>query len=301
MYDNITLDKVEAQLSFFNKMYDVIRLVDPVKKRVIEYRGLDRLETGGICHSYWKDGKLCDNCISIRAYANNKCFQKLEQACDEILMVTAIPIDNVEVPTVLELLKNATETMMIGTGVYTDGHLMRNLILELNDLAIKDELTGLYNRRYVDERLPADIIKATLENAPLSVVFVDVDNLKEINDTYGHVTGDKAITKITDAFLSSIRTDSDWVARYGGDEFIICLNNTSSETAYQIAERIRSKISSLVLSEDENIKTTISLGVYTMQETLLTPDELISMADQRMYQAKQQGKNRIILISSLDE
>jgi diguanylate cyclase (GGDEF) domain len=301
MNDTITLDKVEAQLSFFNKMYDVIRLVDPVKKKVLEYRCLDRVETGDICHSYWKDGKVCDNCISIRAYANNKCFHKLEQTASDILLVTAIPIDNVEVPTVLELLKKTTETMMIGSGNYSDGHLMKNVILELNDLAIKDELTGLYNRRYVDERLPADIIKAKLEGSPLSVVFVDVDNLKEINDKYGHITGDKAIMKITDSFLGSIRTDLDWVARYGGDEFIIFLNNTSSEKAYHIAERIRSKISSLVLSEDEDIKTTISLGVYTMQEALLSPDELISMADKRMYQAKQQGKNRIILIGSQDE
>ncbi len=294
MSDSIMLDKLENNLAFFSKMYDAVRLVDPVDKKVIEYRGGCRGESDEVCHAYWSGGEICDNCISVRAYLGDKCFLKLEQSPDAIMMVTALPVEGADKPTVLELIKNTTETMMIGDGTYTDGRMLHNLVSDLNDLAIKDELTGIYNRRYVDERLPADIAKAILETLPLSIVFLDIDNFKEINDTYGHVLGDKALKDVTKAILHCIRTDTDWVARYGGDEFLICLYNTPDDKAYRITERIRSKISGLVISQDEKINITASLGVSTMKNSPLTAGELISLADSRMYEAKQSGKNRIV-------
>ncbi|MHC1771195.1 MAG: GGDEF domain-containing protein [Flexilinea sp.] len=294
MPDNITLENLENNLAFFNKMYDVVRLVDPVDKKVIEYQGNSRSETDEICYLYWKNGEICDNCISVRAHLSNKCFVKLEQASDAIMMVTAFSVENADTPTVIELLKNATDTMLIGSsGNYSDGRLMRNVVTEINDLVIKDELTGLYNRRYVDERLPVDIVRATLGKLPLSVIFMDIDNLKEINDTYGHVYGDKTFDEVTRTLLHCIRTDNDWAARYGGDEFLICLNNTSGEAAYQIAERIRCGIAGIeALYQNKRIYTTVSIGIYTMYDEKMTAEELISLADQRMYKAKKNGKNR---------
>ncbi len=294
MPDSIVLAKLEENLAFFNKMYDVVRLVDPVNKIVIEYRGCERRETDNICYDYWKNGKICDNCISVRAHLSNKCILKLEQSADEIMMVTALPIENVDKPTILELLKIVTDTMTVGSGIYSEVSLMRNFIAETNELAIKDKLTGLYNRRYVDERLPADIVRATMEKLPLSLVFLDLDNLKKINDIYGHSFGDKILTEITNALVKCIRSDIDWAARYGGDEFIICLYNTAKDEAYRITERIRCKISELVISTKEEITTTASLGIYTMEDTPLTAQELISLADKRMYEAKQLGRNRTV-------
>lgn len=291
--NNITLGKLTYYLDFFNKMYDAVRLVDPVEKRVVEYRGNLIEKMDEVCYDYWKDGKICENCISIRADLNSKCFMKLEKSDRAIMMVTALPIENAESPAVLELLKNATDTMMIGMGTYSDGHMMHDYIKELNEKIIKDGLTGLYNRRYVDERLPVDIIKSTIADHPLSVIFLDVDNLKEINDRYGHEFGDQTIKQIADVILQQIRVETDWAARYGGDEFFICLNNTPAHVSARISERIRTKIQDLVLSQEKKIRTTVSLGVYTMEAgTQLTAKELIKMADTQMYKAKQQGKNR---------
>lgn len=294
MEDSILLNRLEENLSLFQKMYDVVRLVDPIKKKVIEHHDRNIRETDSICYDYWENGKICDNCISIRAHLCNKCYIKLEQTSDIIMVVTAVPIENTTQPIIVEMLKNATDSMLIGTGKYSSGHPIQNIVTELNDLIIRDELTGIYNRRYIDERLPVDIVKSTLSEMPLSVIFMDIDNLKKINDTFGHVYGDKIINKVTKLISNLIRKDIDWVARYGGDEFLICLNNTKSEEAYQIAERIRNEIAELkIKAEEKIINTTVSLGVYTLDKnSKLTSEEVIALADNRMYEAKKSGKNK---------
>ncbi|HHX87847.1 MAG TPA: GGDEF domain-containing protein [Firmicutes bacterium] len=293
MSEQFTLARLEKKLAFFNKMYDIARVVDPVLKQVVEFRGCTIGETDKNCYDYWKSGKICDNCISVRAYHGNRSFIKLEQSPEAIMMVTALPIENAGKPTVLELLKNATDSMMIGSGDYNDGHLMRNMVSEINDMMSKDQLTSLYNRRYVDDRLPVDIIKATIEEWPLSVIFMDIDNLKNINDTHGHAVGDLALKEAGDVILDCIRTDSDWSARYGGDEFLICLNNTSCVEAFYIAERIRNNIAKInIPAQNDNIQFTASLGIHTMQGLNLTAEEIINFADRKMYEAKKSGKNR---------
>lgn len=295
MFEQISLDAIEENLEFFNKMYDVVRIVDPVKKCVLEYNNCKINKTEDVCHNYWQNGKICDNCISIRAYHEDKSFMKLEYKSETIMMVTAIPLESLSSPVTLELLKNVTDSIMIGSGDYNEGHMMRNAVLEFNDMVIKDKLTSLYNRRYIDERLPADIIKATITQSPLSVIFVDVDDLKGINDTYGHSVGDQAIKEVGNAISKSIRADNDWGARYGGDEYIISLNNTDYDEAYRIAERIRGNIEKISVLVDNNfINFTISLGIHTMKDSKLTVEDLINLVDKKMYEAKKSGKNRTV-------
>lgn len=293
MSEPITLDRLEGHLTFFSKMYDAVRIVDPVRKRVMECRGNAVDQTEEICYEYWKDRRICENCISVRAYHNDKSFMKLEQSPDAIIMVTALPIQTKEQPAVLELMKNATDSMMIGTGNYSDGRLMRNIVSDINHLVITDQLTSLYNRRFVSDRLPVDIIQATIDGSPLSVIFMDIDNFKEINDTYGHAVGDLVLQQVSDVIKRNIRGSCDWSARYGGDEFLICLTNTTSHEAYRVAERIRRGVQKTAIpTKKETIQLTVSLGIHTMEETKLTPEELISLADRKMYEAKNSGKNR---------
>lgn len=287
MPDGVTMEKLENNLAFFRKMYDVVRLVDPLHKVVVEYKGCDREKTDETCFEYWKSGNICSNCISVRCHFENKCFMKLEQSDAAIMMVTALPIENADKPTVIELLKNATDTMLIGSGVYTDGHMMKNIVAEINALAVKDELTGLFNRRYIHERLAADVVKAALEERPLSVIFLDIDNLKLLNDALGHRFGDEVLVNVANVLMSCADGNSDWVARYGGDEFLICLNNTPEESAGQTMQRIHDRIDSLELAfGGEPMRISASMGAYTMLGEANTPDEIIALADKRMYEAK---------------
>ena len=291
MAENITLTGIEKNLEPFRLMCDAMRLIDPINKRVIASLNGNCGDHGEKSSAYWKNALIYDNCISLRAFQDNTFYVKLEQTADTIIMVTALPINGAETPLVLELFKNVSDSLMIGNGDYSDGQFVQNLIQDMNDLAYKDETTKIYNRRYVDERLPKDIIKAESQKSPISIIFLDVDNLKQINDTFGHALGDKVLKEVSVVLMHSIRTDTDWVARYGGDEFLICLYNTGSEEANLIAERIRNKISGLIILQNEKIGTTASLGVTSMEGAHLSADELISSSDQKMYLAKKKGKN----------
>lgn len=291
MPEQISLSTLKDNLIFFNKMYDAVRLVDPVRKKVLEYRGHSVEDTNEVCHGYWENGHICDNCISVRAHHENKSYLKLEQSPDDIMLVTAIPIEAVGETIVLELLKNATDSMMIGTGDYNEGEMMRNVVSNMNDMVVRDHLTSVYNRRFVDERLPVDIVKATLAQQPLSVIFIDIDNMKMINDVYGHAAGDVALKQVANAIGECVRTNMDWVARYGGDEFVVCLSNVGDDKARHIAEKIRRSIASIeMVIQNEVVRITASLGVQSMSHSPRTAEEMIRMADKKMYEEKRGGR-----------
>jgi len=282
MTDCTILDEIETDLNRYHKLYDALRIVDPASKVVIAHSGkiVDGSENTGC--AYWEDHSLKDSPIAMRAFQENECFIELKHVADAAFLISAIPIETSRGKLVLELLKDVTNSLLIGPYDNSD---------PINNLAFKDELTNLFNRRYVDERLPEDIIKAFTEQLPMSLVFLDVDNLKEINDLLGHAFGDKVLKEVSEIIMRSIRSDTDWVARYGGDEFLICLNNTEAKEAFEIAERIRNKIAELVILENKKVKTTASLGIYSMGQEEMTAAKVISFADHKMYEAKRNGKN----------
>lgn len=283
----MTLSDIKDKLDFFCKMYDTARLVDPECKKVLEYRGSSLAGTQETCYDYWGNGKICDNCVSIRAYQGNRSFIKLEKSRDEVFLVTAIPIENAERPAVLELLKNATDTLLVGSGDYNEGEMFRRYAKKINDMIVRDPLTSLYNRRFVDERLPADVVNASLKGIPLSVCFIDLDDFKSINDLYGHDAGDSAIRAIGRAILDNIRPDHDWAARYGGDEFLLCFSHTGKKQASETAKRIRDEIEKIPVDFSAGTaRLSISYGLETMQASPMTAEELIRGADQDMYRAK---------------
>ncbi|QAT48503.1 GGDEF domain-containing protein [Caproiciproducens sp. NJN-50] len=291
MTEKMTLNKLRENLDFFNKMYDAVRLVDPIRKRVMECRGNSTGETCEVCYDYWGNGRICENCVSVRAHREQKSFMKLEHSPGAVMLLTALPVESAEPPVVLELLKNATDTMLIGSGEYNKGEKFFDAVRDINNMAIRDELTSLYNRRFLDDRLPVDIVSAVAEQKPLSVIFADIDNMKTVNDTYGHAAGDKLLRRAADTIRTCIRTGADWAARYGGDEFVICLKNTGGDGARRISERIYRDLEKTMMSiGDCDITVMVSLGVVTMPASGLTAKELVEMADREMYRTKEQHK-----------
>lgn len=293
MSEQINIENIKENLDFFHRMYEIVRIVDPLHKRVLGFHKSKICNTDDICYDFWENHKICDNCISIRAYHENKSFIKLERKPDSIMMVTAVPIGDSENSLVLELLKNASETMLIGCANDKDGKPVHCVVSEINDMVVKDKLTSLFNRRFIEDRLPVDIIRATLSKSPLSIIFLDIDDLKTINDNFGHSAGDLALKEVGRIINANIRNDNDWAARYGGDEFLICLNRTDHNEAYEIAERIRRNIEEVILPlYDSKEKLTLSLGLHTIKDSKLTAEEIISIADKKMYKAKKVRKKQ---------
>jgi diguanylate cyclase (GGDEF)-like protein/PAS domain S-box-containing protein len=166
---------------------------------------------------------------------------------------------------------------------------------ELQEQAIRDPLTGLYNRRYLQERLEHELARARRENQPISFVMIDIDHFKKVNDTFGHNAGDIVLQKLATELLSRTRI-GDIVCRYGGEEFLAVLPNVTSETAYEIAERWRKLFpGSTMPLEYTEIKATVSCGISEFPLHGNTSEELVSTADKALYYAKQAGRNRVMI------
>lgn len=175
-----------------------------------------------------------------------------------------------------------------------------NLILEnikLKEEAITDSLTGLYLRRYLQVRLEHEISRFQRFGQKLSLLMIDIDHFKKINDTYGHQKGDEALKMVASALLKNIRK-IDIACRFGGEEFAIMLPNTTTEGAKVCAEKIRALIeNTLVGGIKKNV--TVSIGVASLgpasEKGITSPEELIKAADSALYQAKESGRNKVIL------
>jgi diguanylate cyclase (GGDEF)-like protein len=169
---------------------------------------------------------------------------------------------------------------------------------EVEQASITDYLTGAYNHRYFQQQLRIEYERASRASYPLSLLIVDIDHFKIVNDMYGHLTGDQVLKVITARMKAELRT-SDLLARYGGEEFAVILPNTTSEGAKYVGERFKHSVSAFpILVENQSINITMSMGVATFPEQAAEPKELISKADKAMYQAKAHGRNSIYVTES---
>lgn len=171
----------------------------------------------------------------------------------------------------------------------------------LEEATTRDALTGVRNRRFFDKRMQAEMRRARREQSPLSLLMLDIDHFKKVNDNYGHPAGDEVLKFVANAMKSQLKRPSDSVCRYGGEEFAVLLPNTPIEGASALAENIRSAVEAAEIpTMAGTIQVTLSLGVNTQYiGASLDPTDFIQDTDQALYQAKQNGRNRVAIASSV--
>jgi len=165
----------------------------------------------------------------------------------------------------------------------------------LEELATTDDLTGLANRRRFMETFGLEVVRAQRYGSGLALVMIDVDGFKAINDTYGHAFGDRVLVEVAKTLSDSARV-IDMVARYGGDEFMLLMPNTSVEEAVSAVERIRKRVAARQISDGKRtLEVTISAGISASEaHGATTPDRLVRLADEALYAAKNTGRDRTL-------
>ena len=172
---------------------------------------------------------------------------------------------------------------------------LRNRIVESVELSVTDPLTGLHNRRYLETHLKTLIQNAFDTNSHLAVIVTDIDHFKNINDTHGHSAGDRVLQQFSERLKANTR-GVDLACRFGGEEFVLVLPDTTLETAYQIAERIRAHIADAPFKIDDRteIDVTTSIGLAILEYENDMPSQIFERADNALYAAKREGRNRVM-------
>ena len=290
-----------------NKGYDVClvgeacQVVDMAEKKVPDLILLDFAMPG-------MDG--CEVCESLKKHKNLRdipviFISALSDTGDKVKALTAGAVDYVTKPfhddeviarikTHLKIRSLQKQLKEQNAALESEINKRREAEAELRIKAITDPLTNIYNRRYFFELATKEFSRSRRETEPFSIIMIDIDNFKSVNDTYGHLIGDQALIRFTEICKAEIR-EYDILARYGGEEFVILLPNTDIQQAKSMAERLRASIIKTPLQFGEIIVSiTSSFGIScSNNDSVLALDKILDKADQALYWSKKGGRNRI--------
>lgn len=288
---------VKERMSILKNFYDEVRVVDPINNIVfsddfnlkINNKFNEKDCSLSNCYDVWGKKSICSTCISKKAYLKNDTFIKLEYNKNHVFLVIASPIEFNENKYVVEILKDITNNGSIvdGSG---EGNYLDLTMKKMGENLIKDYLTGVYNKRYIDQRFSKEAHRNLKESIPTTVIMADIDSFKKVND----LVGDKILRDFAKALNNNIRENSDWIGRYGGEEFIIVLNNTNLKNGVKVAEKLRKIIEKMSFDYgDLSLKITSSFGVCEVSEKE-DPFDTIKNADEKLYMAKMTGRNKTV-------
>lgn len=263
-------------ISAMRKIFDVVRLVDPKECEILQ---VDKdgaiVSSGRKCYEVWNRREGCENCSSLKALNSRNWMTKQELKDGQIYSVLSRYVKCGEQECILEValcMEDSIEKRQNGIGYLSDGITMQNYY--------KDTLTRAYSRAYYDN------FWQNMENAD-GVAVVDIDQFKQINDTYGHIIGDAALAHISAVIRSCIR-ESDMLIRYGGDEFLLIFQKIAEKDFFKKLQYIKEKVASSSIEEHTDLKLSISIG-GAYRVTPIT--KAIDLADKAMYRDKYQTKD----------
>ncbi len=284
MESNYKMEQIQALISEMSQLFDVVRLVDPISMTVYTLEDDQLHAQPNSCYHVWNKTDRCENCVSARCFMECERYSKFEFIDNDIYHVVAQPVEVDGERYVLEVATASHDNVLLsafGNNAFVDR------ITTFNHKVYTDDLTGLSNRRFLDERLGILIDRAKRDGTPLSVVMMDIDDFKNINDGLGHLAGDKALAQVAAALHEALApTAEDILARYGGDEFIAVLQNVDEA---ELERRLRAIP---VIKVDDDLEVTFSIGAYYQEKPEnLDAKSLIQRADRAMYGVKASGKN----------
>ena len=270
-------DSPEALMERLSGIFDIVRLVDPERTKVLTLTEEGRLvDQPGTCHMVWNKSNRCENCISGKVFARKSFLNKIEFREDQAYFVMAKYIEIGGHGCVLEMVSKLSDGRWLDMG----GHrMLLDRGTNFDRSIFVDSLTGAYSRRYYEKFL------ADSEQVG-GVAMIDVDHFKEVNDRFGHLVGDKALQAVAKAVQSNLR-ESDILIRYGGDEFLLLMPKIRQEDMNRVIERVEQAVSNAKVESHPELELSASIGGVCDVHPLT---EAIRRADAQMYQNKAKRK-----------
>lgn len=300
---------------FMNESGDRIRLtsktpMNPANTPVEwERLALDALERGAEkFETFVSDGQHVRFCLMYPMVLQERCLR-----CHDYLANTATkivgglsvtvdraPYDKQYDEVLSQLSMGYLGIWFVGmAGIGTFGAIGSRLLKRIEYASTHDGLTGLLNRREIERLLALECGRAQRYNHPLTVMMLDLDHFKRINDTHGHQGGDEALRVVAETIRGTIR-GTDMVGRYGGEEFLVIAPETSAEAAVELADRLNLSVkgASIRMPGNRTLSVTISIGVSSLPPGVLSPHVLVQSADRALYRAKEEGRDRVVVVDT---
>lgn len=274
------------------QLFDFYRLVDVETYEVVEFAEGDThlVSTHETCHHIWGDGGPCVNCTSRNCVKRHEAIVKIMHLDNQFLLIYSMPVTLSGKPYALELIKDISHSLMVPSMESGDNIEIVDMINQFNNAAARDSFTHLYNKNFALNSLD-DLVGAYnqgLTDEPCALVMLDLDLFKNINDEYGHNTGDEVLLLLAKELgVLAIKFEGGWAARYGGDEFLLCAPKGLDSDGEQ---KIIASLESFAADVEKNLSflkgATVSYGIAVAQKG----DDargLIERADQEMYKMKE--------------
>lgn len=291
-----TESQAENFLSSMKEEYDVVRLVDPVHRKVLHNLSSEGDNKDEICHMIWGRCERCENCTSLRALQNRESSYKLETVNHQTYWVHSRYMEIDEKPVVAEFVSNVTEKLIMDSNQRDQ---IGRLIQNYNRMLITDPLTLLYNRRFLDEDFIPSLKCCYDEHITVNLAFIDMDDFKLINDHYGHTAGDQTLKDVAGFwklhFNSREKGKERIVVRFGGDEFLVIACGISAEKFADEIEKYSEEMRKICYLPDASQFTfTFTYGISSSEGMKSDWEwkDLVDAADQSMYESKKKkGQN----------
>lgn len=279
------------------KIFNVVRIVNPIENKVPFTERLEDTPVHINCYDFWQTGEICENCISARSIKENRVITKVEYNEKGAFLVIAKPVMMEGKKYTIEMLLSMDEVDTVVNLNKENNKKIKSVIDRLEENLMIDELTGVYNRRFINKELSSAYEAEKYEDVDkVALIMVDIDDFKEINDVYGHLVGDRALQKVANIIKNRIRSNYDWVARFGGDEFIIFLKNADISVSDRIIKSIQKQIEDTnLISEDPHARITLSFGIHIIEPEALNFERALRIIDENLSRAKYEGKNKAII------
>lgn len=292
-------DEIKEKVSFIEDLYDNIRIINPMNNKVLDIKNDNLKILEGKCYDVWKRGKICDNCISMQAYNEKETFVKIESHNNKVILIIANPIYIKNNLYVLEILKDISNEATEDKYKFD----IDNDLERFNENIMKDKLTGFYNRKYINQRLPLDVNNSITEKYPLSLIIMEIENLSSIEEKFGTDIKEDIVKDICKKIKDINIEGKSWIALYDENQLFIELKYIEKNKAVTICEKIISILkSSLPTYNNLEIEVSFNFGVYCTIDEEIQSNNFIEEINKKLFKAKDKRKvNRLIEIHEFEK